>query len=142
MKNSIYTREFFVSSRKANLHYAEPALGIEIYFYEINGKPCGMFFAGRAVKPSVQCSFSTPERRETYMQQWINGIRQRHEAQQLRRAARAAFRHTLKEGDLLYTSWGYEQTNIEFFQVVTVKEKSVIVREIAQDKRYTQSMAG
>ena len=25
--------------------------------------------------------------------------------------------HTLKVGDVLYTSWGYDQTNIEFFQV-------------------------
>ena len=25
--------------------------------------------------------------------------------------------HTLKVGDILYTSWGYDQTNIEFFQV-------------------------
>ncbi len=37
----------------------------------------------------------------------------------------------VKIGDLFYTSWGYEQTNVDFFQVVAVKGKtSVLVRQV------------
>ena len=49
------------------------------------------------------------------------------------RAARKAFTTSLVEGDIMYTSWGYEQTNVDWFQVVEVKSsgKTVVVREIA-----------
>ncbi len=46
--------------------------------------------------------------------------------------ARAAG-HTLKVGDTLYTSWGYDQTNVSFYRVVAVPSKHrVDVVEIDQ----------
>ncbi len=39
--------------------------------------------------------------------------------------------HNVKVGDLFCMSWGYDQTNIEFFQVVRTSANSVWVREIA-----------
>jgi len=38
-----------------------------------------------------------------------------------------------KVGDVFYTSWGYEQTNIDFYQVVDVKGESVVIRPIADE---------
>lgn len=35
-------------------------------------------------------------------------------------------------GDIVVNSWGYEQTNIEFYQVIEVKNKSLLVREVGQ----------
>ena len=35
-----------------------------------------------------------------------------------------------KVGDILYSSWGYDQTNIEFFKVVRVSEFSVWIQEV------------
>lgn len=49
-----------------------------------------------------------------------------------RSAERGFFVHTLKVGEILNTCWGYDQTNREFFEVVEVKGKSVVVREIGQ----------
>lgn len=41
------------------------------------------------------------------------------------------FDFNVKVGDLFYSSWGYEQTNITFFQIVElVGKKSVRVREV------------
>jgi hypothetical protein len=37
-----------------------------------------------------------------------------------------------KVGDILYSSWGYDQTNIEFFKVVKVSEFSVWIQEIGK----------
>ena len=37
---------------------------------------------------------------------------------------------TPKVGDTLYSSWGYDQTNIEFFKVVKVSEFSVWIQEV------------
>ena len=39
---------------------------------------------------------------------------------------------TPKVGDILYSSWGYDQTNIEFFKVVKVSEFSVWIQEIGK----------
>jgi len=40
------------------------------------------------------------------------------------------FTNPAKVGDIYYTSWGYEQTNIDFYQVVKVSEKSVWFRAV------------
>lgn len=36
----------------------------------------------------------------------------------------------IQAGDIFYTSWGYEQTNVDFYQVIRATEKTVWVREI------------
>jgi len=37
-----------------------------------------------------------------------------------------------KIGDILVCSWGFEQTNIEFYQVTEIKEKTIVARVISQ----------
>jgi len=44
----------------------------------------------------------------------------------------ADFQHKYVVGDILYSSWGYDQTNVEFYEVVAITAKSIKVREIAQ----------
>lgn len=40
--------------------------------------------------------------------------------------------HTLKKGDILVASWGYDQTNVNFFQVTKLVGKTMVaIREIA-----------
>jgi hypothetical protein len=41
-----------------------------------------------------------------------------------------AFQHNVKVGDIFNTSWGYDQTNVEFFEVVDVRGKHAILRQI------------
>ena len=42
--------------------------------------------------------------------------------------------HGVHVGDLFYDSWGYEQTNIDFYQVVGLKGKATaIIRKIGGD---------
>lgn len=45
-------------------------------------------------------------------------------------------------GDILYSSWGYDQTNIDFYQVVKVTEKTITVKEISYKSEYDSSMSG
>jgi hypothetical protein len=47
-----------------------------------------------------------------------------------------------KVGDLFYSSWGYDQTNIDFYQVTTVRNKMVGLTPIAGKAKYDQAMAG
>lgn len=53
----------------------------------------------------------------------------------------------VKEGDILYTSWGYEQTNVDFYMVVRVSESGLgyqmvpLYRRIEQREGYS-NMSG
>jgi len=39
--------------------------------------------------------------------------------------------HPIKPGDIFYTSWGYDQTNVDFYQIVSLSGKTgVKVRQI------------
>jgi hypothetical protein len=39
-------------------------------------------------------------------------------------------KHNYKINDIFYNSWGYDQTNIDFYQVVGVTAKTIKVKEI------------
>jgi hypothetical protein len=45
--------------------------------------------------------------------------------------------HDYKVGDILYSMWGYDQTNIDYYQVVGVTAKGISIREIG--KKYVGS---
>lgn len=49
---------------------------------------------------------------------------------------------TVKAGDVFYDSWGYEQTNIDYYQVVAVKGLSVTFRRIAASIKEDSFMSG
>ncbi len=66
----------------------------------------------------------------------------RQEAERFRRhdeaqeKAAAAFRESLRVGDILYSSWGWEQTNIDFYQVIAIRGSAVDLRQL--DQRTTE----
>ena len=49
---------------------------------------------------------------------------------------------TLYEGDILVSSWGHGQTNIDFYEVTGKTEKMVILRQVAEDRKETRFMEG
>jgi len=52
----------------------------------------------------------------------------------VKEAQKKEHRHTLKKGDIIYNSWGYDQTNIDFFQVVKITKCFVVLRPIHGNK--------
>lgn len=91
-------------------------------------------YAGKAQKPTFNYIFQTAAHLSQYLSDWANGLKARAASKAERQAKRNAFQHTLKVGDILRTSWGYDQTNVEYFEVVKVVGKMVDVREIAQER--------
>lgn len=62
------------------------------------------------------------------------------QAKPARRKAAAALspvEEGVEVGDHYYTSWGYDQTNVEFYEVVALGAKSVKVRQVAS--RYLEA---
>lgn len=50
--------------------------------------------------------------------------------------------HSLRVGDILRSSWGYDQTNVNFYEVTAVTAKSVKLRPIESNVRETGVMCG
>lgn len=99
-------------------------------------------FHGKAAKPDFHYRFSTAERRAEYIAQYLDGRRQRAERISTYRREKAQ-PHSLKVGDLLSSSWGYDQTNIEFYEVTRViGAHTVEIREVAQERTQTGFMQG
>jgi len=68
--------------------------------------------------------------------------REWHHARQMQRRQAERQPHTLKTGDVLYSDWGYEQTNIDFYEVVAVSGTIVTIRQIAATIKPTEFMQG
>jgi hypothetical protein len=118
-----------------------------VYVYvTANGKPAAIGYAGKSAKPAFWNSFRTTEHRANHVREWIIGQDKMAEAKVARveqKKAMQAAGHGLKVGDVLYSSWGYEQTNIDFYEVVRLVGKaSVAIRAIARESVETLSMQG
>ena len=50
--------------------------------------------------------------------------------------------HNIKKGDIFVNSWGYDQTNIDYYKVVGVTEKSVKIRKLKSKETETGFMSG
>lgn len=103
-----------------------------VYNYEKNGNLFAVGFHGKADKPDFHFYYKTEAQRAEAIQNFIDGRKAQAKYMAERKAERSK-PHTLKLGDILYTSWGYDQTNVDFYQVVeVVGANSVKIQKVAQ----------
>jgi len=90
-------------------------------------------FVGKQSKPLFHYSYRDERQREKAIEDAADGRRKELELKEERRQERKQFRHEFNVGDVLYSSWGYDQTNIDFYEVTKViGPKFVEIRELAQ----------
>jgi hypothetical protein len=100
---------------------------------------CVKGFSGRRQRADFYLRFPTKTAADAHVATWLDGIKQRAKA----KAARSAVPHVLKVGDVLRSSWGYEQTNVDYYEVVSLAgAKTVELREIAGTREDTGDMQG
>ena len=92
----------------------------------------GIAFAGKANKPLWNYSFRSEAGRQQQIEETIASRRRALDFKQKKLEERRNFQHGLQVGDILSASWGYDQTNVNFYEVVDAGEKEVTVREVAQ----------
>jgi hypothetical protein len=104
----------------------------EVYLIDHEGrKPIAMGFGGKRSKPDFHFIFTSTDSRTLHVDRYFENLESRKAEKAKRQAEKTAFEHTLKEGDILYTSWGYDQTNIDYYQVTKlVGKKSVKIRRV------------
>jgi len=110
-----------------------PEVGAVAYLYEYrNGKPSAIAYSGKRTKPDWQYYFGDDAQRKEYIAKWIDGLNNRARVLAQRKAERENPTQ-LKVGDILHDSWGYDQTQCDYWQVVWVKPHTVGIRRISSD---------
>jgi hypothetical protein len=105
-----------------------------------SGKPTAMAMRivskSRYPKPYFNYVFNSEERRRSVFTRTVKQFEKQESGKG--KESRSEKGNQEKHGeplsswtDIYYDSWGYEQTNIDFYQVVGVTEKSVVIRRIA-----------
>ena len=103
-------------------------------------------FAGKAIKPTFNYWFKSEDKRTAYVADWFKAQaanKTRKQAKQEERKASLSKPHNLNVGDILRASWGYEQTNIDYYQVTAlVGIRTVEIRKIGCESIETMAMQG
>lgn len=106
------------------------------YFAPFHHRPSGntyfhlVGFAGKADKPIINFTIRNQQQLERTIAEFFANRKAHADLVSKRREERKAFVHNVKVGDIYHTSWGYDQTNVEFFEVVEIKGKFAVLREI------------
>ena len=108
----------------------DEALGIEVF-----GNPernVAMGYSGRRNRPDFNYRFGNAERMNAYIAEYVAGIVAQRDRVAQRRAERVAANRNaqVNVGDIFQAMWGYDQTNMDYFQVVAVSGQMMEVREI------------
>jgi len=124
------SREFYIP-REFTDKVTKEGIEAEVYLVDGSRGPVAYGFGGKRSKPDFMYRFGSEEKRAEYVNDYFNRLSKRAEEKAERAAAKKKYKHGLRVGSILYSSWGYDQTNIDFYEVVKlVGEKSVMLAKI------------
>ncbi|STY98599.1 Uncharacterised protein [Moraxella ovis] len=130
------------------------------YFTEFNGMifvksfndgVIGVGFANKAKNPAFRYFFKTLQDLTAFVQNWANNVLKIVQRKQERQAQKKLEKQQMKNaqdvlnvGDVFICVWGYEQTNVDYYQVVGFKgKKTLLLKEIAKSfQKENPNMSG
>jgi len=100
-------------------------------------------YRGKAARHEWFYRFTSSEAFDQAVTRFFQSIAENDQRVQDRRQEKARFTTTLKPGDIITESWGYDQTNINFYQVIDVLGRcTVMIQEINGITTETGFMCG
>jgi hypothetical protein len=133
-------KERYIPSNFA-LSYIHEGTQFLVYSAEVGGRFYAIAYKGKAAKSVWYYQFKNQEALQKKIEETVSGL-EAWEAKKLERRAKQHAPHTLKVGEILRSSWGWEQTNVQYYQVVGVTRNSVALCEVAQNTMETGFMCG
>lgn len=115
---------------------------IQVWKYEsdVRGqkRPCAIAYMGRSAKPLFHSCFLSEHSRESAIEDYAKSRRYSLGEKQKKQQERREFKHEFEIGTILVSSWGYDQTNIDYYQVTKILGPQMVeIREIG--KKYLGS---
>jgi uncharacterized protein YxeA len=107
-----------------------------VYKYEKNGYKVAIGYAGKGSKSKFHYRFNDDARRQKYIDDFFTSVRNSEQARREtdRRKIQGKPRG-VEVGDILYTSWGYSMTFVDFYQVISlIGNNSAVVRKLHQQE--------
>jgi len=108
-----------------------------------NGKAYAVAYIGTAARPAANYSFKDAANRDKWIADFFAG-RDQHAEFAARLKADRQKPHTFVVGDIIANSWGYDQTNVDWYRVARISAAYVWLQPIAgkmTDKETGNSMA-
>ncbi|MEP2977945.1 MAG: hypothetical protein ABJO86_00580 [Lentilitoribacter sp.] len=135
------TKEFYLP--KSATKITQKTTGCEVYAYtDAGGLLCAMAFKKRSVKPVWSFYFKSDEARTKRVEKFF-ADQQAHKESVAERRAKQNQPHNLQVDHILDSMWGYEQTNINYYQITKLIGKNYVeVREISAVSETTDWMQG
>jgi hypothetical protein len=120
-------------------------LRLEINFESLTAMAIKIKSKARFPKPEFNYRYRHLDQMKNHLELFIaakeNNQKRKQELLEKKKEALKVFAHPYKAGKILYESWGYEQTNLRYWQVIAVKGKSVVIRPIAKKEIASTSWA-
>jgi len=126
------SRDFYIPKNAPNLEeFKHPEVDLVFYTYgdDMTGLH-GLAFQGKANKPLWHYRFRNVQQRDSKIEEAVSNRKSHHETIDQRRKERSEYKHGLQEGDILYESYGYDQTNVNYYQIIEAGDRSVKIRSI------------
>jgi hypothetical protein len=139
MRNA-FPREFYIGKNDQVIAQQDDLI---VYGQEMAGKWHAKAFGGKRAKYDWYYAFKTTEARDKHIADWMQGRQATKAYRATEKAKRDAAPRGLEVGDILYSSWGYDQTNIDYYQVTAlIGDCMVEIREIGSQSEETAYMQG
>jgi hypothetical protein len=115
------------------------------YIYGRN-RECAVGYSGKRNNHDFNYSFRSADACKLHVENWFKRLVEyeadRTRAKEAKKAKLVAVRDSYKPGDIVYTSWGYDMTIVEFYQVIRCEGRRVWIKEICQKAEETGFMCG
>ena len=115
-------------------------LAVNVYSeLSANGKPIVAMFIGKALKPKYYYRFQNEIEAARFVrtrtEYELKNINDRIDRKAAEKELKKNYKTSLKPGDIMHGSWGYDMTINEFYQVIEVKNKTITLREIGMERK-------
>ena len=94
-------------------------------------KPYLRIYTGKSGKHLCYSWYRSLEHRQKTIDDYKKTAQYRADEKQKKTTAATQFKNPYNLGDILHHSWGYDQTQCDYYQVTEVKPKSVVLKPIA-----------
>jgi hypothetical protein len=114
-------------------------VAVNVWLDFIDFKPVVGMFVGKALKPKYYYRFNNEMDAarfiKTRVEYELNNINDRIDRKAAERDLKKNYKTSLKVGDIMHGSWGYDMTINEFYQITEIKNKTITLREVGMQRK-------
>lgn len=121
---------------------AKDSATVAYLYANSKGRPSAIVYHGKSAKPVAFHWYTTEQQRARHLTTLFANLAASAAAKAERAQKRRDFQHSYKVGDVFRASWGYDQTNIDYYECVAVVGKMLELRELRQGSVETDWLVG